>query len=64
MAVLTQSRAADQWNLYQAKKMRQTQDASTADLLSLQPNSNAEVVEKRIEYYRGRMDKATEYMKE
>jgi len=63
-AVLTQTRAADQWNLYQAKKMRQTQDAGVADLLSLQPNSNGEAVEKRLEFYRARIEKATDDMKE
>ena len=63
-AVLSQSRAADQWNLYQAKKMRQAQYAVTADLLSLQPNSNAAAVEKKLEDYRKRDEKANDDLKE
>jgi len=34
-AVLAQSRESDQWNLYQAKKIRQENVALTADLLAL-----------------------------
>jgi hypothetical protein len=43
-AVLAQSRASDQWNLYQAKKIRQENVALTADLIrvfSMPPSKEA-----------------------
>jgi hypothetical protein len=51
-AVLLQSRAADQWNEYQAKKIRQTEYAVAADLLSLQPSSNADAVARKLAEYK------------
>ena len=48
-AVLMQTRAADQWNEYQAKKIRQGQISVASDLLSLQPNANQAAVEQRLE---------------
>lgn len=56
-AVLTQTRAADQWNLYQAKKIRQEQVSTTTDLLSLQPSSNDAAVQKKLAEYRSHMEK-------
>ena len=56
-AVLTQTRAADQWNQYQAKKIRQVQVSSTADLLSLQPSSNDAAVQKKLAEYRAHLAK-------
>jgi hypothetical protein len=56
-AVLMQTRAADQWNLYQAKKIRQVQIATAADLLSLQPNANDAAVQKRLGDYKSHMQK-------
>jgi hypothetical protein len=56
-AVLMQTRAADQWNLYQAKKIRQGQINSTADLLSLQPSANDAAVQKKLADYRAHLDK-------
>jgi len=56
-AVLTQTRAADQWNLYQAKKIRQVQVSTTSDLLSLQPSSNDAGVQKKLAEYRSHMQK-------
>jgi hypothetical protein len=56
-AVLTQTRAADQWNLYQAKKIRQEQVSTTTDILSLQPSSNNAGVQKKLAEYRAHMQK-------
>jgi hypothetical protein len=63
-AVLLQSRAADQWNEYQAKKIRQTEYAVAADLLTLQPNSNKDAVEKKLEDYKRRNEKTNDDLKE
>ena len=56
-AVLMQTRAADQWNLYQAKKIRQVQISTAADLLSLQPSSNDAGVQKKLAEYKAHMAK-------
>jgi hypothetical protein len=56
-AVLMQTRAADQWNLYQAKKIRQGQISAAADLLSLQPSSNDAAVQKKLGEYKAHMQK-------
>jgi hypothetical protein len=56
-AVLMQTRAADQWNLYQAKKIRQGQITTAADLLSLQPSSNDAAVQKKLGDYKSHMQK-------
>jgi hypothetical protein len=56
-AVLVQTRAADQWNLYQAKKIRQEQVSTTTDLLSLQPSVNDAGVQKKLAEYRSHMEK-------
>jgi hypothetical protein len=50
-AVLMQSRAGDQWNEYQAKKIRMDNLSVDVDLLALQPsNDNAAVAAKTKEY--------------
>ena len=56
-AVLMQTRAADQWNLYQAKKIRQVQENGISILLSLQPNSNASGVQKQLDDYKAHKGK-------
>jgi hypothetical protein len=56
-AVLSQTKAADQWNEYQAKKIRQTTLQDTADLLALLPSSNPEATQKKIEDYKKHIDK-------
>lgn len=56
-AVLSQSRAGDQWNQYQAKKIRSDQVSVTMDLITLQPNSNQEAVSKKLEDYRAHQEK-------
>jgi Domain of unknown function (DUF4337) len=47
-AVLNQAKASDQWNEYQAKKIRQSNLSAENDLLTLQPNANAAAVEKKL----------------
>jgi len=50
-AVLMQSRAGDQWNEYQAKKIRMDNLSVDVDLLALQPsNDPAAVIAKTREY--------------
>lgn len=56
-AVLMQTRAADQWNLYQAKKIRQEQISTTMDLLSLQPSANDAPVQKKLAEYKAHLQK-------
>jgi hypothetical protein len=56
-AVLSQTRAADQWNEYQAKKIRQGQISVAADLLSLQPSSNDAAVQKKLDEYKAHLAK-------
>src|ERR1700709_2693473 len=51
-AILNQARASDQWNEYQAKKIRQNEFAVATDLLTLQPNANGVAVEKKLEDYK------------
>jgi hypothetical protein len=63
-AVLMQARASDQWNEYQAKKIRQTEFAVTTDLLTLQPNANNAAVEKKLDDYRSHNAKTTDDLAE
>lgn len=48
MAVLEQTRAADQWNEYQARKLRVQQTQSENTLLSLLPSVNASATQAKI----------------
>jgi hypothetical protein len=50
-AVLSQARASDQWNEYQAQKIRAQELAATADLLTLQPNANSAEVDAKLKQY-------------
>jgi hypothetical protein len=56
-AVLMQSRAADQWNEYQARKMRVQQVTIAEDLLSLQPSSNDAAVQAKLKDYKSHTEK-------
>ena len=56
-AVLMQTRAADQWNLYQAKKIRQEQVSTTIDVLSLLPSARDADVQKKLAEYKAHMQK-------
>ncbi|NYF77914.1 DUF4337 domain-containing protein [Granulicella arctica] len=49
-AVLMQSKAGDQWNEYQAKKIRQDNLAVVVDTLGLQPNPSQTTQQKVVEY--------------
>lgn len=53
-AVLAQARASDQWNEYQARRIRQSQVALTADTLALSPGASTPVVQKKLEEYKQR----------
>jgi hypothetical protein len=49
-AILMQSRAADQWNEYQAKKIRMDNLSVTVDLMTLQPALSVAATAKRGEF--------------
>jgi hypothetical protein len=56
-AVLMQSRAGDQWNEYQAKKIRMDNLSVTLDLLSLEPTVDAAATGKKRTEYQAHIDK-------
>jgi hypothetical protein len=56
-AILSQTRAADQWNEYQAKKIRLSQVSGNADLLALQPNASDAAAQKKLGEYKQHMQK-------
>ncbi len=49
-AILMQSRAADQWNEYQAQKIRMNNLMVTVDQMNLQPSLSGAAIAKREEY--------------
>jgi hypothetical protein len=56
-AVLMQSRAGDQWNEYQAKKIRMDNLATDVDLLALQPSNDPAAVAAKSKEYQAHIDK-------
>src|ERR1700729_1331094 len=56
-AVLMEARASDQWNEYQAKKIRMDNLAVTADLLAMQPNTDQVAVSAKISDYKAHIEK-------
>ncbi|HWZ51809.1 MAG TPA: DUF4337 domain-containing protein [Granulicella sp.] len=58
-AVLMQSRAGDQWNEYQARKLRTENLQVTVDLLTLQPTNQPAATQKKLDDYRGKIAKWT-----
>lgn len=56
-AVLSQSRAGDQWNEYQAKKIRFDQVSVAIDLLSLQATANQKAVDEKVAAYQDHQTK-------
>lgn len=56
-AVLTQSRAGDQWNLYQAKKIRMDNLSVTVDLLPTQSTSNPALTAAKTAEYKSHIEK-------
>jgi hypothetical protein len=56
-AVLMQSRAGDQWNEYQAKKIRMDNLSVTVDLLTMEPTNNAAITGAKTEEYKAHIEK-------
>lgn len=56
-AVLEQTRAADQWNEYQAHKVRMQQTQIASDLLSLQPSADPAATQSKLAAYKTQMAK-------
>jgi hypothetical protein len=56
-AVLNQAKASDQWNEYQAKKIRQSEYVVASDLLTLQPSANSAAVEHKLAEYKSHNEK-------
>jgi hypothetical protein len=56
-AVLMQSRAGDQWNEYQAKKIRMDNLSVDVDLLALQPSSDPAAVAAKTKEYNAHIEK-------
>jgi hypothetical protein len=56
-AVLQQTRAADQWNEYQARKLRVQQTQIAVDLLSLEPSANAAATQAKLTGYKAQIAK-------
>jgi hypothetical protein len=56
-AVLMQSRAGDQWNEYQAKKIRMDNLSVTVDLLATQPSTNPAITATKREEYKTHIEK-------
>ena len=61
-AVLAQARASDQWNEYQARRIRQSQTGLTADLLALQGPASS--TGPKLEEYRERIARFQEQLNE
>jgi hypothetical protein len=56
-AVLMQSKAGDQWNEYQAKKIRMDNLLVNVDLLALQPSNDPAAVAAKTKEYQAHIDK-------
>src|SRR5271163_3723962 len=63
-AVLMQSRAGDQWNEYQAKKIRMDNLSVTVDLLAMEPTVNAAATDTKRREYEAHIDKWKEDLAE
>jgi hypothetical protein len=63
-SVLMQSRAGDQWNLYQAKKIRMDNLSVSVELLKLQPSNDPVAVTAKIKEYKAHMEKWAEEIPE
>jgi hypothetical protein len=55
--MLQQTRAADQWNQYQSRKLRVQQTQIASDLLSLQSSSDAAAVQAKLATYKTQIAK-------
>jgi hypothetical protein len=58
-AVLAQARAADQWNLYEAKKIRQDSLEVVVDQMQLQPTLDAKASAAKLSEYKAHIKKWT-----
>lgn len=56
-AVLEQSRASDQWNLYQAKKIRQSDTSIAVDVLKVLPGGDNAATQKLVTGYQQHIEK-------
>ena len=56
-AIIEQTRAADIWNWYQAKKIRLESLTVTADILALQPSTDPAALNARLSGYRSQIAK-------
>jgi hypothetical protein len=56
-AVLMQARATDEWNLYQAKKIRQDNTENVIDQMTLAPNVDAKATAAKVAEYRAHIAK-------
>jgi len=63
-AVLMQARAGDQWNLYEAKKIRQDSLEVTVDQMALMPTVDAKATAAKSAEYKAHIAKWTEDLKE
>jgi Domain of unknown function (DUF4337) len=63
-AVLMQSKAGDQWNLYEAKKIRQDSLLVVIDQMALQPTVDAKGTAAKLVEYKAHIAKWTEDLKQ
>ncbi|HEX4319545.1 MAG TPA: DUF4337 domain-containing protein [Acidobacteriaceae bacterium] len=63
-AVLSQNKATDQWNLYQAKKIRQSDTQLAEDLLSVMPVGDKAAADKIAKGYADHVKKWDDDLKE
>ncbi len=63
-AVLMQSRAGDQWNLYEAKKIRQDSLLVVIDQMALQPTVDAKAAAAKLAEYKAHIGKWNEDLKQ
>ena len=63
-AVLMQARATDQWNLYEAKKIRQDSLGVVIDQMALSPTNDARATAAKVAEYKAHMAKWTNDLKE
>jgi len=63
-AVLEQSRAGDQWNEYQAKKIREDNLQSNVDMLELQQMGDTKATQAKIAEYKAHIAKWTGELKD
>lgn len=63
-AVLAQARASDQWNEYQARRIRQFDVGLASDVISLQPGTNKAATEPKLQGYQQRQAKLQQQLDE